>query len=429
MSSEAVGAGTTDAVANNTTKPDGGQEAVIVVLAALWHRRLLLMVLSVSALLLGYFGSWLVPPQYKSMTVLMPLDQQLVTSTSFVSNISIASGGLASTLGGGGIFNPRTPAMLAIGILESRQLLDAMVQRFDLVNRYKAPSREAARGMLAANSVFDEDRRTGMLDIIVGDRDPNRARDLADGYVVELSNLVNSLSTSSARRERIFLENRLKSVKADLDQSSLALSRFSSRNATFNPAQQAASAADTTTRLQSELIEAQSQLSSLRTTLSDNNVQVRAAQARIGALQGQINRLNGQAGDTAGQISTNGLPTLRQLPLLGYTYEDLSRKQKTDEALYDSLTRQYELAKVQEAKEIPPIKVLDGAEVAKKRSSPNHTMYALAALLLTLLVAVPWIVGRAFWSTQEPNGPLRVFLRRVARREQRDVAAAAHGAH
>ena len=392
--------------------PLSTQLPIAEIVGTLWHRRAWLATLAGGALLLGYAGSFLMPREYKSTTQLMPPDQQLLASTSMLNMLMMGGSAAAfSPAAAGGLLNQKTPGSVAIGVLASRTVQEHLIQRFDLAKVYRDRYQEDTRKSLTKRTVLDEDKKTGIVSITVEDRDPQRARDMAAAYVQELASVVTNLSTSSARRERMFLEQRIRGVKADLDTSSHALSQFSSRNATFDPQKQGQATVEATGKLQSELTVAQSELSSLRTTFTDENVRVAAARARIASLQGELNRLGGQGGDGSG---AQALPSVRQLPLLGYTYYDLYRQVQMQETLFETLTKQYELARVQEAKELPPIKVLDEANIPDKRSSPTRWLVAVAVMMVTLLGAITWVVGRVFWATRAETDPLKTFARELA---------------
>ena len=217
------------------------------------------------------------------------------------------------------------------------------------------------------------------------------------------------MSTSSARRERIFLEERLKFIKDKLDGSSVELSQFSSRNATLDLQSQGQSILGSAERLQGELIAAQSQLSGLKAMYSDDNVRVRQARASVDELQNQLQKMGGEgeradSGDLkAGQF----LPSIRKLPLLGVTYADLYRQVNLQEAIYETLTKQYELAKVQEAKEIPPIKVLDEPDVPERKSSPHRMIITLLGFVLSALTGIIWILASVLWNPTGDSGPVK----------------------
>ena len=203
--------------------------------AAIWQRRRWLAMVTGIGMLLSVGYALLIPNQYTSTAQLMPPDQQALSSTSMLS--ALTGAGPTASLGGG-LMSTRTPGGTFIGILYSQTAQDDIIDRFDLRRVYHCKLYIDARKILTGQTAIEEDKKSGIISISVTDRDPNRARDIAKAYVEELDKLVNSLSTSSARREREFLEQRLKSIKSDLDASSVALSQFSSRNATLNPQSQ-----------------------------------------------------------------------------------------------------------------------------------------------------------------------------------------------
>jgi G-rich domain on putative tyrosine kinase len=161
------------------------------------------------------------------------------------------------------------------------------------------------------------------------------------------------------------------------------------------------------------LIAAQSELSGLQQIYTDNNVRVRAVQARVNELQKKLNEI-GSAGTPGGSQGENSLyPSIRKLPLLGVTYADLYRQTKIQETVYELLTQQYELAKVQEAKEIPTVKVLDPAIVPTKISFPPRGVIVLLGTILGLMMAMTWILGKTQWDAVDVSDPRRVFATEV----------------
>ena len=313
-------------------------------------------------------------------------------------NISSLEGGLLSEI---------TPNETAIGVLESRTIQDDIVNHFDLRRIYHKKLQVEARKRLAEATKIAEDKKTGIISITVEDTDRYRAREIAQAYVDDLNRLVSSLSSSTARRERIFLEQRLNSLKADLDARSQALSQFSSRNATFDPGKQGEATVEAATKLQAELITAESELSGLRAMYADDNVRVRAVRARIDKLQSQLWKIGGEgANGDGGDLKANELlPSVRQLPLLGNTYYDLFRQVTMDESIYETLTKEYEIAKVEEAKEIPAIKVLDAADVAEKKSGPHRSYIVIVGFLLSFFGGVAWIIGSRLWQITDDSDP------------------------
>jgi capsule polysaccharide export protein KpsE/RkpR len=350
-----------------------------------------------------------IPNQYMSTAQLMPPDPQALSSTSMLS--ALAGPGYITPSMGSLMMNTRTPGSTTIGILSSRSALDDIINRFDLRRVYQCDLYFDARKRLSAQTIFAEDKKSGLITISVLDEDRNRARDIAAGYVDELDKLVNRVSTSSARREREFLEQRLKSIKDELDASSQALSQFSSRNATLDIQKQGQATVEEASKIQGELITAQSQLSGLKANLTDDNPRVRAVRARINELQSQLRKVTGEGekADGSDLKSDVMLPSVRKLPLLGVTYYDLYRQVTMQEGIYEALTKQYELAKVQEAKEVPPIKVLDEPVPAEKKSTPHRAIITLLGTWIGALAGISWILATRWWNNADVSHPAKVL--------------------
>jgi capsule polysaccharide export protein KpsE/RkpR len=278
---------------------------------------------------------------------------------------------------------------------------------------YHSSKVEDARNGLAEQTDLSEDRKSGIISIGVTDHDPKRAAAMAQAYVAELDRLVAQVSTSSARRERIFLEERLQTVKTDLDSAAKNFSEYASKNSAIDIPAQGKAMVEAAATLQGQLIAAQAELSGLQQIYTNNNVRVRSVQARVDELQRKLTEL-GSAGTQGGIQSTNALyPSIRKLPLLGVTYADLFRQTKLQETVYELLTQQYELAKVQEAKEIPTVKVLDAPIVPTKKSYPPRTMIVILGTMLGITLAMTWIVGKTWWEAVEVSDPRRVFAMEV----------------
>jgi len=381
-------------------------------LKAIWQRRRWLVMVTGIGLLLAVGYALSIPNEYTSTAQLMPPDAQALSNTSMLS--ALAGSGAVASLGG---LNARTPTGTFIGILGSQSAQDDIIDRFNLKQVYHCKLYIDARKVLTRNTIIDEDKKSGIISISVTDRDSKRTRDIAEAYVEELDKLVNSLSTSSARREREFLGQRIKSIKTDLDASSVALSQFSSHNATLNPQSQGQALFDSATRLQGELITAQSELSGLKATYSDDNMRVREARARIDELQNQLRKMGsvGENKDGADLKSDQGYPSIRELPILGVTYSDLSRKLSLQEGIYETLTRQYELAKVEEAKEIPTVRVLDEPQVPERKSSPHRSIIAVIGALVSTFLGIVWIIVCRLWEITDDSHPAKAAGRKVLR--------------
>jgi capsule polysaccharide export protein KpsE/RkpR len=378
----------------------------------LWDNRGFLMRAGIYALLASVLTAFLIPARYQSVTRLMPPDSES-GSLGMLSAMAAKSGvgglgGIASDLLG-----MKSSGDLFIGILQSQTVQDGLIERFHLQKVYHDSKIEDARRDLAAHTDISEDRKSGILSIGVIDHDPKLAAAMAQAYVQELDRLVTQVSTSSARRERIFLEGRLQAVKKELDNSAKNFSEFASKNTAIDIPAQGKAMVEAAATLQGQLIAVQSELEGLKQIYTDNNPRVRALQARTNELNKKLNEIGGAGTQGDSNIGDSLYPSIRKLPLLGVTYADLYRQTQIDETVYELLTQQYEMAKVEEAKEIPTVKVLDPALVPTKKSFPPRTVITTMGFLLGLTLAMTWVLGKAQWDATDMADPRKIFATEV----------------
>jgi len=350
------------------------------------------------------------PNIYSSRTSLMPPDNTSPYS-SILSTLASPGGGITSAALG-----LETPAELYVKILESRNVQDGLIARYDLIHYYQVHLQDDARKQLAGSTTIDEDVKSGVITITTNAKTPTLAANLANGYVEELNRVMSTDTTSSARRERIFLEERLKQVKADLDSSSRALSQFSSKSKTIDIDSQAKSMVDQGLKLEADLISARSELAASRQVYSEDNFRVKAAEARIAELQRQLNQMGGIAGGSGakGNSSQALYPNATELPALGLTYADLNRKVKVDEELWEALTKQYEAAKVDEVKAVPTVRVLDLGIVPEKKSAPTRWLIMVVGAILSFLIGCLAMIGLEYWNEMAPENEPKKLVQEIA---------------
>jgi uncharacterized protein involved in exopolysaccharide biosynthesis len=385
----------------------------------LWDYRKFLRKAAVLALLASGLFATLVPNRYRAITRLMPPDGQSASGLGILAALS-GKGGLGGGSGGlsnfggvaGDLLGVKSTGALFMGIVGSETVQDRLIEEFDLRHRYWDSKIEDARSDLGQHTDVSEERKSGIITIGVTDRDPERAAAMARAYVSELDRLVAQVSTSSARRERIFLEDRLKTVKTELDTAAKNFSSFASKNTAIDIPAQGKAMVEAAANLQGRLIAAQAEVSGLQQIYTRNNVRVRSAEARVAELQKKLNEIGG--GDSEDTKDVGALyPSIRKLPVLGVTYADLFLKTKIQETVFEMLTQQYELAKVQEAKEIPSVKVLDVATTPTKRSYPPRMLMTLCGTLLGLALAMAWVIVRQKWDAVDSGNPNKAFAREV----------------
>lgn len=434
---------TTEDGAREPLPPPGTGGRALAYARLLWSHRALLGKALLAGLVAGAVIAWLLPAQYESTAQLMPPESQSNSGMAMLATLAAKTGNGVGALAGDAL-GLKSSGSLFIGILHSRTVEDRLVSRFGLKNIYRTQRDEDARRELAENTGASEDRKSGIITLTVTDHDRERARALATAYVEELNRLVAELSTSAAHRERVFLEERLAANKTDLDQASRELSEFSSQNATIDLKDQGRAMVEAVATLQAQLTAAESERQALAAVYTRNNVRVRSAEARVVELRNQMRKLGGapetgeaeakvieakqkedgtpmrgkeegQGGPDGGRAARSDLvyPSLRRLPLLGMRYEDLYRRAKVQEMVYETLTQQYEIARVQEAKETPSVKMLDEASLPERRSFPPRTLIALCGALAGFVGASVCIVARQGWQRVAASNPKKQFAEEV----------------
>jgi capsule polysaccharide export protein KpsE/RkpR len=390
------------------------RERSIERVALLWSRRKFLARMAGVGLLTATLIAFLIPKRFTSTAQLMPPDQGPGTGMAMMAALASKVGSVGSL--GGDLLGLRTTGDLFIGILQSRTVQDDVIRKFDLCNVYGVQRWEDAREVLAAKTDVSDDRKSGIITIAVIDRMPHRAQNIAQEYINALDDVVIDLNTSSAHRERVFLEGRLNQVQKNLESAEKNFSQFASKNTAIDIQEQGKAMITAGAALEGQLIAAQTELEGLRQVFTDNNVRVRETQARIDELSRQLRKLGGEADSgTPGPNQDNGTPypTIRQLPVLGVTYADLYRRMKVQDAVFATLTQQYEAAKVEEAKETPSVKVLDPPDLPEKKSFPPRLVIMFLGMLLAFGVGITWVLACSVWDATDPTDVRKAFANHV----------------
>ena len=382
-------------------------------LQLLWSRRRFLGRVALCSFIASAILALLIPVRYESSARLMPPDNQSG------SGLALAAAAMSGAVGGGlsgiasDILGVKNTSDIFVGVLGSRTVQDKLIQQFDLKKHYSVRNLDSARKMLGQRTGISVDRKSQIIFITVTDESPERAAAMAGAYVDELNHLVSELSTSSARRERIFLEGRLQSVNQDLEAAEKNFSQFASKNSTLDIKEQGKAMVEAAATLQGRLIAAESELQGLKQIYADNNVRVRSVQARVNELKNQLNKLGGK-GESVTEVSSQPndslYPSIRRLPLLGVEYANLYRNTKIQEAVLEALTKEYEMAKVQEAKEIPTVKVLDAPDIPDRKSFPPRTLITLMGTALGCCMAIMFVLGSASWNAIDMRDPRKRFV-------------------
>ncbi len=305
-------------------------------------------------------------------------------------------GGLAALAGinvGGGSGD------LYVGMLESRTLSDAIIARFGLMEKYEWETRSGAYDALKDKARFALGKTDGIIAVSVDDEDPQLAAAMANAYVEELKTLNVRLNLNSAGRERQFLEDRLAVVETDLTAAEERLKEFQETNKAIKIDQQAQSIIEAISRLKGELASKEVELGVLLSFQTEQNPQVRALRESVAQLKEQLGRM--ESSPQGQRISGDIFIATSEVPQLGLQYARLMRDFKVQETLYELLTKQYEVAKINEAKNTSTLQVLDEAFVPDRKSKPKRALMVLVATFAVGFLAVLVAFVREFGARME----------------------------
>lgn len=380
----------------------------------LWDRRRTLAKVFLYSLILSAITAFSVPKEYESTTRMMPPEQQGMGAAMLAAIAGKAMPGGALGALAGGMLGMKDSGALFVELLQSGTIEGALVDRFDLQKVYHKRYRQDALKRLAHRTEITQDRKSGVLTIVVTDTDRQRARDMAQAYLDQLDSLLIKVNTSAARREREFIEQRLITVQRDLEKAQVDLGDFASRNTTLDVKEQTKAMVEAGAKLQAQLIVAHAEADSLGQFYGEGNVRMRAANARVGELEHELKKLGGSASEAGQQLDSDSLyPSLRQMPILAVHWADLYRQVKIKETVYDLLTEQYELARIEEVKSIPSVRVIDPPGWPEKKSFPPRLIIILTLTSLTVFSVAMFMVMQDRWLRLSPHDARKQLALRV----------------
>lgn len=404
------------------------EKGKIAKLWLLWHERRLFWRVAWKTFVVAFLISFLLPKHYEAAVKVVPGENSssgmmgIPGKLASMSN-SAAGSGISLALDATGLLGAKTPTAFYVEILKSRSVQERIIDRFNLRVRYWKTGQwfprdyYTTRKKLKSFTDIDEDKKSNVITVTVTDYDRDTAAQIANAYVTELNRAAAELNTGEAHRERVFLEGRLKEAKQDLDQTALALSQYSSKNTIMDPQDQGRAMMDAAARVQGEIIAGEAELTGLQQIYSDDNVRVRTLKARLETLRGKLRTMAGKQSE----VASGDYPSMSTLPILGYRYSDLSRQTKIQEAVFEFLTQQYETAKIDEAKELPTVRVMDPAVPPERKSSPHRSLIWLASLAGGLVLTAFWVLGKNSWEQMSPDDSRRLLAAEVGSEIRRGI--------
>ena len=340
--------------------------------------------------LISVIISFLIPKTYMATARILAPRENGPGLASLIAGADEALMGLAAVLNG----NP-TPSAVYVGILKSRSVADALIEKFNLKERYDERYIEDVYAELADHSIIEASKRDQLIIISVKDRDPRRAADMANAYVDTLNRLNRRLSSTQGKRKRIFLEGRLKDVRADLERAETDLKAFQEKYHLVAVEEQARATIEGAAEIKGQIVAAQTELEVYKQFGTEKQIEAVMLKARIEELQKQLEAIaqgeppaTGNPDASTPDKSSGFYVPFDDLPRLSMELMRLTRAAKVQEKLFALITAQYEMAQIEEAKDVDTVQVLDPAVVPQKKFGPRRRAIVASSTALALMAAV-----------------------------------------
>jgi len=352
--------------AEDTSSTEDDEISLLDLLIVLAKHKRVVAGLPLVAAIVAVIVSLLLPNYYTGTTRILPPQQSASAASALLNQLGGALGGLLGA--GGASLGVRNPNDLYVGMLKSRTVADNLISRFKLQEVYDEERLSDARKRLEKETTVVAGR-DGIITIDVDDRDPKRAADLASGYVDELMKLTKVLALTEASQRRLFFERQLLQAKDNLTAAEISARKGLQKGGIAQVDAQGRSMIEVTARLRAQISAKEVQLGAMRTFAAEGNPELQRTQQELEALRRELARVEGSSpvgvlpkGDDAGNSGLDNLGRLRDV--------------KYYEFLYELLAKQYELAKIDEAKDSTVVQVMDRAIEPDRKTKPRTPISA-----------------------------------------------------
>jgi uncharacterized protein involved in exopolysaccharide biosynthesis len=369
------------------------------------RKRVILWVTAVFAIL-AIIVSLRLPKSYTATVTVLPPQQN--TSMGALASQLGNLGGMAALAGGGlGLKNPND---MYVAMLKSRTVEDAMVQHFGLMQEYHARYLSDASKAFEGHATVDGSGEDGLIHISVEDRDPRRAAELANGYVDQFRDLSQHLAITEASQRRLFFEQELEQAKNNLANAEEALKQTELTTGVIEPDTQARALIESAASLRAQITAREVEIQGMQTYATGENAQLVQAQRELESMRAQLAKLGGDS--TGGEL----IVPKGRVPEAGMEYIRKERDVKYYETIFDILARQYEVAKLDEAKEGALIQVVDPAIPPDRRSFPKRGLIVIGATVAGFMLGVFLALLQAVFQRlkADPEATVKLHLLRSA---------------
>lgn len=363
--------------------------SVLNLLVIVAGRIRMVLAVALACLAISLIAAFLLPDEYTSTVLLLPPQQNSSIATMLESQLG-SLGPLAAL--GGSSLGLKKPNDMYVAMLKSQVVEDAMVKRFGLMKEYHKGYLSKARKAFEKHVDVDGSGKDGLIHISVEDRNPQKAAQMANSYVQQFRELSQSLAASGAGQRADFFQQQLKQAQDKLSNAENALKQTEQTTGLIDLSSQARALIESAASLRAEIAEKKVQIQALRTFAASGNSQMQQAQQELASLQGQLAELGGSQQSPSSLIVPKG-----NVPEAGLEYARKLRDVKYYETIFELLARQYELAKLDQAKKGALVQVISPASVPDRRSFPPRGLIVVAGALAGLFLGMTIAVCQEGW--------------------------------
>jgi tyrosine-protein kinase Etk/Wzc len=375
------------APATDVELDDGPGIGLVELLTWIGEAKRLVGGVTLAAAVVSLIVALLLPKMYTARTTLLPPNAQSQSASA----AALAALGSLGALAGGAA--AKTPDELYVALLKGDSVQRALVDRFDLKKRYDVETYEAMRKKLPDYIRVSADKKSGLIAVEVDDEDPKFAADLANAHVSEVTKVLSRLAVSEAQLRRVFFGQQLKETKEDLVKAEQDLRAVQEKSGMIVLDKQAEALILGAAQLRAQIAEREVQLKVLRTSATAQNPDVQRFTSEVQALRAELARIESSGGDTPGSPIDIAVS---RIPAAAVDYIRARRELKIQETLLESMLRQYEVAKLDEAKEGPVLQQVDVALPPDRKSKPARALIVIGAALAAFLLACLWVAMRRY---------------------------------
>ena len=346
-------------------------------LAKLGRHKKMIGGITAGAAVVSLVVSLLMTPIFRAETKILPPQKG---SSSIAEQLLNQMGGFASLASSA--VGMKSPNEMYIGFLRSRTVYDKIIDRFGLMKLYDAKYREDARKDLN-DALTTRSGKDGMIVVSVEDRDPKRAADMANAFVEEMIGVTKGLALTEAAQRRLFFEEQLKDVKMALAQAEEGIKGFQEKTGALKIDDQAKAVIQGIGNLRAQIAAREVQYKVAQTFATPQNPDLQRIEEELRGLKAELNKLEQKGGNSPDPLMPTG-----RMPSVGMEYLRKLRDVKYNETLYELLAKQYEMAKLDEARDAAVIQIIDKAVQPEKKVKPKTANIVALSASIGLLFSI-----------------------------------------